>query len=153
MILLAQGNRMQLMYPYFLTIHLICAIIFLGFIFTDVFLLTALKKSLGEKADELLSPVMKRGVKIMPICVLLLVISGGAMMSSYLNSELGFFNTNLQKLLMIKIILALIIVLFIINALVFKLMLKRANPIKSTHSIVLVLSFITVVLAKMAFFV
>lgn len=144
---------MQLMYPYFLTLHLICAIIFLGFIFTDVFLLTALKKSLGEKADEFLSPVIKRGVKIMPICVLLLVLSGGAMMSSYLNSELGFFNTNLQKLLMIKIILAFIIVLFIINALVFKLILKKANPIKATHSIVLVLGFITVILAKMAFFV
>lgn len=144
---------MQVMYPYFLTLHLLCAIVFIGFVFTDVFLLSVLKRSLGEKADELFAPMMKRAIKIVPLCLLLLVLSGGAMMSTYLNSELGFFNTPLQKLLMIKILLALLIVFLVLNALVFRLILKRENPIKITHHIILFLSLLIVILAKMAFFV
>ncbi len=144
---------MQAMYPYFLTLHLLCAIVFVGFIFADVFLFSVLKRSLGQKADELIAPMMNRAIKIIPVALLLLVLSGGAMMSTYLNSELGFFNTPLQKLLMIKIMLALLIVLLVINALIFKLVLKRENPIKLTHHIILLLSLVIVVLAKVAFFV
>lgn len=142
---------MQIFYPYFLTLHLLCAIVFLGFIFVDVVLLSVLKRRLGESA---LQEMMKRGVKIMPICVLLLVLTGGAMMSFYLNFEVGFWETNLQKLLITKIALALVIVGFVLNALFFRLVLKKPNPLGHiTHKIVLVLGFFIVVLAKFAFFV
>ena len=129
---------MQALYPYFLTLHLLCAIVFLGFIFCDVVLLSQLKKSLGEaKASEVLAPVMRRGVKIMPLCVLLLVLSGGAMMSRWLNSTDGFWGSALQNLLMIKIILALCIVGFVLNALSFKLILNqlthKASPLNPKH--------------------
>ncbi|TKX29375.1 copper resistance protein CopD [Campylobacter sp. MIT 12-5580] len=146
---------MQILYPYFLTLHLLCAIIFLGFIFTDVVLLSRLKKAFGEqKTSEILTPVMKVGVKIMPVCVLLLVLSGGAMMSSYIGFSKGFFDTPLQTLLSIKIILALVIVCFVLNALCFKLVLKRVNPLAAyTHKIVFCLGFVIVILAKFAFFV
>lgn len=146
---------METIYPYFLTIHLLCAIIFLGFIFTDVVLLSRLKKVFGEKkAGEILAPIMKTGVKIMPICVLLLVLSGGAMMTRWLGFSKGFFDTPLQTLLSIKIILAFVIVCFVLNALCFKLLLKKANPLGAyTHKIVLCLGFVIVILAKFAFFV
>ena len=142
---------MQTLYPYFLSLHLICAIIFLGFIFTDVVLLSILKKKLGEDA---LKPLMQRGVKIMPVCVLLLVISGGYMMTKYISFSEEFFNTPLQTLLSIKIILTLIIVCFVINALFFKFILKKTSPLSHiTHKIVFVLGFFIIVLAKFAFYV
>mgnify|MGYP004469209041 FL=1 len=145
---------MQTLYPFFLTTHLLCAIVFLGFIFTDVVLLSILRRTLGDNA---LQNVMKRGTKIMPICVLLLVLTGGAMMTRYLDfgsGLAGFFGTPLQTFLSDKIILALLIVGFVINALAHKFVLKKPNPLgNSTHKIVFVLGFFIVVLAKFAFFV
>lgn len=141
---------MQEIYPYFLIVHLICAIIFLGFIFTDVVLLSILRKNLGEEA---LMPMMKRGVKIMPFCLLLLVITGGAMVSSYINFNIGFFESNLQKFLTIKVILVLAIVALVINSFFFKLVLKKPNPLKNlTHPFALIFGFAAVIFAKMAFY-
>lgn len=116
---------MQTLYPFFLTTHLLCAIVFLGFIFTDVVLLSILRRTLGDNA---LQNVMKRGTKIMPICVLLLVLTGGAMMTRYLDfgsGLAGFFGTPLQTFLSVKIILALLIVCLVINALAHKFVLKN----------------------------
>lgn len=144
---------MQTFYPFFLTLHLLCAIVFLGFIFCDVVLLSVLKRTLGENA---LQAMMRRGTKIMPVCVLLLVLTGGAMMTQYLDfgsGLAGFFGTPLQILLSVKIILALTIVGFVINALAHRFVLKKPNPLGAyTHKIVLVLGFFIVVLAKFAFY-
>lgn len=141
---------MQSIYPFLLSIHLICAVIFVGFLFTDVALLSILKRELGEKALE---TMMHRGRKIMPICVLLLLITGGAMMSKYLTLD-SFFDNNLQKLLLIKIILALCIVALVINALTHKIILKKPNPLGAyTHKIALIFGFFIIILAKFAFFV
>ncbi|TLD94668.1 copper resistance protein CopD [Helicobacter jaachi] len=144
---------MEALYPYFLTIHLICAIIFLGYIFTDVVLLSPLRRLLGdEAADRIFSIIMRRGVKIMPICVLLLVITGGAMISRYIGSSQGFFETHLQMLLVIKVGLALCIVAMVITSLVCKFLGVR-NPIGGIiHPAVLVLGFCIVILAKLAFY-
>ena len=49
---------MEAIYPYMLTLHLLCAIIFLGFIFTDVVLLSPLKKALGDElADKIFNVI------------------------------------------------------------------------------------------------
>lgn len=144
---------MAALYPYFLTIHLICAIIFLGYIFTDVVLLTPLRKALGDAiADKVFNTIMKRGVKIMPLCVLLLVISGGGMISQYIGSEKGVFDSTLQILLMIKIFFALCIVAMVIVSLSCKF-LKVKNPLANViHPLALFFGFLIVVLAKMAFY-
>lgn len=142
------------MYPYFLVVHVICAIIFLGYIFSDVVLLTPIRKAVGDEvADKVFSVISKRGTKIMPLCVLLLVLSGGAMMSRWLNSDIGFFNTKLQILLSIKIALALAIVAMVAVSLSFKFIIKRKNPLaKIIHPLALILGFFIVVLAKLAFY-
>lgn len=141
---------MQTIYPFFLTIHLLCAVIFVGFLFTDVVLLGILKRQLGENALEIM---MRRGRKIMPLCVLLLVLTGGAMMTRYLSFE-SFFDSNLQKLLVIKIALALTIVCLVLNALTHKIVLQKPNPLGAyTHKIALTLGFFIIILAKFAFFV
>ncbi len=145
---------MQTLYPYFLSIHLLCAIIFLGFIFTDVVLLSILERQFGKPALE---PMMRRGRKIMPSCVVLLVITGGAMMTRYLDFGSGFeglFGTPLQTLLSIKIALTLGIVCLVINAFFHRLVLKKPNPLGDyTHKIALVFGFFIVVFAKFAFYV
>ena len=92
-----ERNKMEAIYPYMLTLHLLCAIIFLGFIFTDVVLLSPLKKALGDElADKIFSIVSKRGVKVMPLCLLLLLLSGGAMISRYVGTTQGFFDFHLD---------------------------------------------------------
>ena len=74
---------MQNLYPYAQIVHLFCAIIFVGYLFFDVIILRAASKKmppeLAQKAKQAIGSV---AVKIMPICVLLLVLTGGMMMSN-----------------------------------------------------------------------
>lgn len=142
------------MYGIFLVIHTICAIIFLGFIFCDVVLLSPVRRVLGDEfADKLWSVVGRRGRKIMPLCVLALVITGGAMMTRWVSPTLGWFGTSLQTLLTIKIILALGIVAMVVTSLTFHFLLPhKKNPLANAiHPLALILGFFIVVLAKLAF--
>lgn len=145
---------MDSLYPYFLILHLTCAIIFLGYIFTDVVLLSPIRKILGnEIANRVFSIISKRGIKIMPICVILLVLSGGAMISRYINKDIGFFDTSLQILLTTKLFFALCIVVMVAISLSCKF-LGLKNPLANIiHPIVLVLGVCIVLLAKLAFYI
>lgn len=145
---------MQALYPYFLTLHLICAIIFVGYLFCDVLLLSPLKKAFdSETSNKIFNVILKRGVKIMPLCLLLLILSGGAMISRWVGAEKGFFESTLQQLLMLKVALVVIIAGLVIFSLVYRFVLKRANPLgKVIHPIALVLGLCIAVLAKMAFY-
>jgi len=102
---------MQAIYPYAQLIHLICAIIFVGFLFFDVIIFSRAKKKLpveiAQKAQQAISSV---AIKIMPLCVLILILTGGMMMSSWVGSKAGgYFESNLQIVFMIKVILAILI--------------------------------------------
>ncbi len=141
-----------------LTLHLICAIIFLGFIFTDVVLFSQVRKFLGDKvADEVFKVILKRGTKIMPLCLIMLILTGGAMISRYIGSEIGFFTTIMQKLLVLKILFALLIVMMVILSFYSRFsknppqnrFIKWIN--KSTHVFALIFGAFIVVFAKMAF--
>ena len=145
---------MDMLYPYFLTIHLICAIIFLGFIFVDVVLLTPIRKILGDEfANQMWSVISKRGGKIMPFCLLVLVLSGGAMIRRYIGSEIGYWNTTLQQLLVLKAFLALLIFFAVLVSLTFHYLLKKSNPLaKIIHPLALILGLFIVILAKFAFY-
>lgn len=144
---------MDTLYPYFLTIHLACAIIFLGYIFTDVVLLSPLRRILGDEvADRVFSAISRRGVKIMPLCVALLVISGGAMISRYVGGDKGYFESSLQILLCLKALLALCIVAMVVVSLSCKF-LGLKNPLaRVIHPIALILGAGIVLLAKAAFY-
>lgn len=145
---------MDALYPYFLVIHTLCAVIFLGFLFCDIVLLTPVRRVLGDEfADKMWSVIMPRGRKIMPLCVLLLVLTGGAMMTRWVGPSLGWFGTNLQILLSVKIILALLIVAMVALSLTYHFLLpNKTNPIgKIIHPVALALGFFIVVFAKLAF--
>ena len=145
---------MDALYPLFLTIHLICAIIFVGFLFCDIVLLTPVRKVLGDDfADKMWRVILGRGEKIMPLCVLMLVLTGGAMMTRWVSPNLGFFGTNLQTLLTIKILLALVIVAMVVTSITLH-KLGCKNPLANViHPIALVLGFVIAILAKIAFYV
>ena len=145
---------MEAIYPYAHIIHLILAIIFLGYVFTDVFMISALKGKFAKDTDKEINQTLgAKSFKIFPLALLLIVLTGGMMMSRYINSNAGFFETDLQKLLVIKIVLALIIAAGVL----FNLFIKftgRQKPLfmqEHFHKVVLVLGFFIVVLAKMMF--
>jgi len=128
---------MQNLYPYAQIIHLFCAIIFVGYLFFDVIILRAASKKmppeLAQKAKQAIGSV---AVKIMPICVLLLVLTGGMMMSSWVGSKAGgYFETNLQIAFMIKFCLAMVIVAAVIVNLSCKFIFKRPSPLGNIHPI------------------
>lgn len=134
-------------------IHLLCAIIFIGFIFADIFIFPAVKKKYGEETyDKMMNAIISRGIKIYPLIVIILITSGGYMFTKYINSEVGFFNTPSQILLLIKVFLVLLIVLGVIYTIFCKL--TKIEPIsfmKHFHTYALILAIIIVILAKLMF--
>ena len=146
---------MQNLYPYAQIVHLFCAIIFVGYLFFDVIILRAASKKLppelAQKAKQAISSV---AVRIMPICLLLLVLTGGIMMSNWVGSKAGgYFETNLQIAFMIKFCLAMVIVAAVIVNLSCKFIFKRPSPLGNIHPIALTLAVIIVLLAKVMFMV
>ena len=146
---------MQNLYPYAQIIHLFCAIIFVGYLFFDVIILRAASKKmppeLAQKAKQAIGSV---AVRIMPICLLLLVLTGGMMLSSLVGSKAGgYFETKLQIFLMIKFCLAMVIVAAVIVNLSCKFIFKRPSPLGNIHPIALTLAVAIVVLAKVMFIV
>lgn len=145
---------MEAIYPYANVIHLLLAIIFLGYVFTDLVMISKLKeksaKDLRQNIDKILGAI---SFKIFPLSLLVIVLTGGMMMSKYINSNAGFFETTLQKLLIIKIFLALIIVAGVLYNLYTKLTKKPKHPFMQEHfhKVVLVLGFFIVVIAKLMF--
>ncbi len=140
-------------YTIVLIIHLFCAIIFIGFVFADVIVLPAMKKVLNEEEyQKIILTISNRARKIFPLSLLTLVLTGGFMLSKFVNSEAGFFTTNLQQLLMIKALLAFFIVCGVIYSLSKKLLKRTPHPImKHFHKFVLVNGIIIVILAKLMF--
>jgi hypothetical protein len=135
----------EAIYPYANIIHLLLAIIFLGYVFSDVFMISKVKD-----ANKVIGKI---SFKIFPPSLLVIVLSGGMMMSKYINSEAGFFNTSLQKLLVLKILLASIIVLGVLFNLYTKFSGKQKPAFMANHfhKLVLVLGLGIVILAKMMF--
>lgn len=144
-----------MLYTTMLVIHLLCAIVFLGFVFTDVVIFPVIKKKLGVQQYELfMDTIVKRGLKIFPVAVVLLILSGGYMVTSYINSDAGVINTALQQLLLIKLFFVLLIILGVIYSIVCKLKGIQPNKLmQHFHAIVLVLGVAIVILAKFMFVV
>lgn len=147
---------MEAIYPYAHLIHLLLAIAFLGYVFTDIIMIGPLKKILPEesvkKMNQFLGP---KSFKIFPPALLVIVLTGGMMLSSYINSSAGVFETSLQKLLMVKVLFATIIVLGVVYNVYTKLTNKPKHPFMQEHfhKLVLVLGFFIVILAKYMFIV
>ena len=136
-------------------IHLFCAIIFIGFVFTDLFVLPVMKKVLKEDEYQKVNvAISSRARMIFPLSLLTLLLSGGYMIAKYINSELGVFNSNLQLLLILKVFLAVLIASGVVYSLVNKIFKKTPHPImKHFHKFVLFSGILIIILAKVMFIV
>lgn len=123
-----------------LCVHLLAAIIFLGFIFTDVVILPGLRDL--ENAKEAKACIMKRAVKIMPLMLLALILSGGYMLS---------FNLPMVILLKLKLFFVTLIVAGVIYSLGSKLFKYELNPLfhKYFHLFALIMGLFIVICAKL----
>ena len=145
---------MEAIYPFAHIIHLLLAIAFLGYVFSDVVLISALKKKFSQEGQKTIKQTLgAKSFKIFPLSLLVIVLSGGMMMSKYINSEAGFFETSLQKILVFKITLALIIVIGVLYNLYSKFTNKPKSDFMENHfhKLVLFLGFFIVVSAKLMF--
>ena len=142
-------------YTLILIIHLLSAIIFIGFIFADVIVFPAVKNKLGEEFHtKMIEAIVGRGLKIYPPIVVLLMGTGGYMFSKYVNSTLGYFETSMQVLLWIKLAFVVLIVLGVIYTMYCKL--TKTEPVAFMnyfHTYALVLGIAIVILAKVMFVV
>jgi len=147
---------MEAIYPYAHIIHLVLAIMFLGYVFTDLAVISALKNKFDKENQQKINQSLgKRSFKIFPVTLLFLVLTGGIMMSKYINSTAGFADTNLQKILLFKITLVTIIVIGVGS----NLYIKFTGGTKSNfmqnhfHKLVIVLGLFIVIAAKAMFMV
>ncbi len=147
---------METLYSYAHIIHIVLAIMFLGFVFTDIAVLSALKGKFDKDTQMKINQTLgKRSFRIFPLSLLFLILTGGIMMSRYINFTLGFADNNLQKILLFKIFLV-----FIIAAGVgYNLYKKFAGGEKIKfmqhhfHKLVIVLGLFIVLAAKLMFLV
>lgn len=146
---------MQAIYPYAQLIHLICAIIFVGFLFFEVIIFSRAKAKLpadiAQKAQQAISSV---AIKIMPLCVSPLALTGGMMTGGRVGSKAGgYFASNLQTALMIKVILAMLIFAAVATNLTCKFILKCPSPLGNIHPFAFAAAAAIVILAKVMFMV
>ncbi|WP_321778842.1 hypothetical protein [Sulfurimonas sp.] len=147
---------MEAVYPYAHIIHLILAIIFLGYVFTDLAVISTLKNKFSKDTQKEINQTMgARSFKIFPISLLALVLTGGMMLSKYMNSDAGFIQTDLQKILLFKILLVLVIVAGVLSNLYVRFTKGTKSKFMQNdfHKLVIVLGFFIVVSAKLMFII
>jgi hypothetical protein len=94
-------------YGLFLTLHLLCAITFVGAVFFEVLVIEALEKKLpAGVGDQLAIEIPRRVRKFMPLVVATLYLTGGAMFWVHYSSRPDFFSSKFGVLLSIKVGLA-----------------------------------------------
>jgi hypothetical protein len=142
-------------YGILLTVHLLCAIIFVGAVFFEVLVIEPLGKKLPPGIEEKLAEAIPAHVrKFMPFVVALLFITGGMMFWVHYSMRPDFFHSKFGILLTIKASLAIAVLAIFASAIraSFK---GTMNPcrFKYTHRIVAVLMLAIVLLAKGMFYV
>ncbi|MGP1485855.1 MAG: copper resistance protein CopD [Campylobacter sp.] len=141
---------MEIIYPYVQMLHLLFAIIFLGYVFFDVVIFGTLKVKFGENFQNVKQIISEKAVKIMPHSLLGLFLTGGIMMSSWVNSKIGYFQTPNQQIFMLKVAFACVIALGVIYSLIRKATGRQPLEFmrEHFHKIVLVLGLCIVLFAK-----
>jgi hypothetical protein len=141
-------------YGLFVTIHVLCAITFVGAVFFEVLVIEPLEKQLPAGMSEQLAVAIPRRVRsFMPIVVALLYLSGAAMFWVRFSNTEHFFHTRFGVLLSIKVALTFIVLGIFISAL--RAVGKGTMDLcrfRYTHRIVAGLMLAIVLLAKGMFY-
>ena len=128
------------MYLFFLIVHILSAVAFVGYVFFDVCIFPFAKKHIDEDTLARVKKAYTKGsAKVFGTAFLLLIISGVYMAKDYFGGENGWLGSPFQILLATKI--------GVLGFYVYKL--KKPDPFgKYSHIIALVLCVIMIILAK-----
>lgn len=141
-------------YGFFLTVHLLCAITFIGAVFFEVLVIEPIEKRLPPGTGKLVADAIQVRVRtFMPYVVALLFITGGAMFWVHFSSRADFFHSRFGILLTIKVVLAFI-VLGIFGASIRASAKGKMDfcRFKYTHRVVALLMLGIILLAKGMFY-
>jgi hypothetical protein len=141
-------------YGVFVTIHLLCALTFVGAVFFEVLVIEPIEKQLPPGVGEQVAEAIPRRVRVfMPVVVSLLYLTGAAMFWVHYSARPDFFQSKFGLLLTTKILLTFAVLGVFISA------MRAARKgtmdpcrFKYTHRIVGTLMLGIVLLAKGMFY-
>lgn len=146
--------RMAAYYGLFVTLHLLCALVFVGAVFFEVLVIEPLEKTLpGETAAQLAEAIPHRVRVFMPVVVALLYLSGAAMFWVHFSARPDFFQTRFGLLLSTKVTLTFLVLSVFVASM--RAALKGTMDVcrfRYTHRIVAGLMLGIVLLAKGMFY-
>ncbi len=137
-------------YGLFVTLHLLCAITFVGAVFFEVLVIEPLEKILpADESRRLASAIPARVRTFMPVVVAILFLTGGAMFWIQFSSRPDFFQTRFGFLLTAKVSLTFIVLGVFVGA-IRASMKGTMDPcrFRYTHRVVAALMLGIVLLAK-----
>lgn len=141
-------------YGFFVTLHLLCAITFIGAVFFEVLVVEPIEKRLPPAVGGPLAEAIPRRVRtFMPVVVALLYLSGASMFWVHYSARPDFFATRFGVLLTLKITLTFAVLgVFIVS---MRTAIKGTMDVcrfRYTHRIVAGLMLGIVLLAKGMFY-
>lgn len=142
-------------YPFFLTLHLFAALIFIGTVFFEVLFLENIRKQLPARVMMLVEQgVGRRARALMPWVLLVLFGAGlGMVWLRYLPSLATPLATSFGTLLMLKIVVAVSVLLHFLGAmLLFKWGRMTARYVHFIHGSLFCHMVVIVLLAKGMFY-
>ncbi|MCT7358849.1 CopD family copper resistance protein [Thalassolituus pacificus] len=137
------------------TLHLLCAILFIGVVFFEVVFLEPIRKHLPENMMTLVEAgIHVRARRFMPFVVVLLFASGiGMLWRVYSNLWLPLFAQPFSVLLTLKILLALSVLIHFVLAIRASLCNRMTSRrFRITHYSVFAHMILIVILAKAMFY-
>lgn len=141
-------------YGLFVTVHLLCAITFVGAVFFEVLVIEPLEKRLPPGLGAQLAEAIPAHVrKFMPVIVALLFLTGGAMYWIHYSTRPDFFSSRFGVLLTIKMTLAFAVLGVFVTAI--RASIRGTMDLcrfRYTHRIVAGLMLAIVLLAKAMFY-
>jgi hypothetical protein len=141
-------------YALFVTIHLLCALIFVGAVFFEVLVIEPIEKTLPPGVGSQIAEAIPRRVRVfMPVVVSLLYLTGAAMFWVHFSARPDFFQTKFGLLLTAKIALTFIVLGVFVSAM--RAARKGTMDVcrfRYTHRIVGALMLGIVLLAKGMFY-
>jgi len=141
-------------YGLFLTIHLLCAITFVGAVFFEVLVIEPIEKRLpSEVAEKIAEEIPRRVRRFMPVVVGLLFLTGFAMFWVHYSARPDFFHSRFGILLTTKMVLAFAVLGVFVSAI--RASIKGTMDVcrfRHTHRIVAGLMLGIVLLAKGMFY-
>lgn len=144
-----------MLYNGIVTLHLLCAITFIGVVFFEVILLEGMRKPLGDELMEKVeTSLIGRARQVMPWIVATLFISGGYLFSTHYSALELSWNNAFTVLLSIKILLALSVLVHFVTAIRASMTgCMTSHRFQITHISVAIHMLLIVILAKAMFYI